>query len=170
MGMKVFSVIFVSRVVPTTVLILFTVVLLIIAVLKSCEAIETLGQVQSGGGSSNAQTTGLLLREANATVPAGRAEDIYSIPIEGDIYRISGNVLNNDTARFSSVRVSATLFDSNGRTIGEGSTHTSPSGIQPGATASFEINIFNTSVEGGIDKINNFTLRVDGNRQALTFK
>ena len=113
---------------------------------------------------------GLVLQGVNATVPAGREEDIYSIPIEGDIYRITGNVMNNDTVRFSSVRVFAMLADVNGEIIGEGSAHTTPSGIQPGAMASFEINVFKTSVEGGINAIRNFTLKVDGNRQALTFR
>jgi hypothetical protein len=131
---------------------------------------ETFAQVQSMDGADSLQSDGLLLRGVNATSPAGREEDIYSIPTEGDIYRISGEVLNNDSVRFSSVRVSAVFLDSNDQTIGEGSAHTSPSGIQPGEMASFEINVFNTSVKGGIGAINNFTLHVDGNRQALAFR
>jgi len=132
--------------------------------------VETLGQVQSMVDPDTLQSNGLLLQRVNATSPAGREEDIYSIPTEGDIYRISGEVLNNDSVRLSSVRVSAVLLDNKGQTIGEGSAHTSPSGIQPGEIASFEINVFNTSVEGGISAISNFTMHVDGNRQALTFR
>lgn len=140
-------------------------VIIVIAVtVKSLVVIEIFGQTQEE------MPAGLLLQEVNATVPAGREEDIYSIPIEGDIYRITGKVLNNDTVRFSSVRVFAMLVGVNGQIVGEGSAHTTPSGIQPGALASFEINIFKTSVEGGIDAIRNFTLKVDGNRQALTFR
>jgi hypothetical protein len=140
------------------------------AIVKTFPVVKTFAQVQSVEESQALQTDGLLLQGVNATAPAGREEDIYSIPIEGDVYRITGEVFNNDTVRFSSVRVSAMLLDGNNRTIGEGSAHTSPSGIQPGATASFEINFFNTSVKGGIDAVNNFTLHVDGNRQALTFR
>jgi hypothetical protein len=140
------------------------------AIVKTFPVVKTFAQVQSVEESQALQTDGLLLQGVNATTPAGREDDIYSIPIEGDVYRITGEVFNNDTVRFSSVRVSAMLLDGNNRTIGEGSAHTSPSGIQPGATASFEINFFNTSVKGGIDAVNNFTLHVDGNRQALTFR
>ena len=139
-------------------------------IVKTFPVVKTFAQVQTMEESQALQTDGLLLQGVNATAPAGREEDIYSIPIEGDVYRITGEVFNNDTVRFSSVRVSAILLDGNNRTIGEGSAHTSPSVIQPGAMASFEINFFNTSVEGGIDTINNFTLQVDGNRQALTFR
>jgi hypothetical protein len=140
------------------------------AIVKTFPVVKTFAQVQTMEESPALQNDGLLLQGVNATAPAGREEDIYSIPIGGDVYRITGEVFNNDTVRFSSVRVSAILLDGNNRTIGEGSAHTSPSGIQPGAMASFEINFFNTSVEGGIDTINNFTLQVDGNRQALTFR
>jgi hypothetical protein len=139
-------------------------------IVKTFPVVKTFAQVQSMEESQALQTDGLLLQGVNANAPAGREEDIYSIPIEGDVYRITGEVFNNDTVRFSSVRVSAMLLDGNNRTIGEGSAHTSPSGIQPGAMASFEINFFNTSVKGGIDAVNNFTLHVDGNRQALTFR
>src|ERR671919_3203616 len=125
---------------------------------------------QSVGRQDSPKSSGLILQDVNATSPAANEEDIYSIPIEGDMYRITGQVLNNDTVRFSGVRVSAVLLDSNGQPIGEGSAHTTPSGIQPSLTAPFEINFFNTSVKGGIDAIDNFTLRVDGNRQALTFR
>jgi hypothetical protein len=140
------------------------------AIVKTFPVVKTFAQVQSMEESQALQTDGLILQGVNANAPAGREEDIYSIPIEGDVYRITGEVFNNDTVRFSSVRVSAMLLDGNNRTIGEGSAHTSPSGIQPGAMASFEINFFNTSVKGGIDAVNNFTLHVDGNRQALTFR
>jgi hypothetical protein len=61
-----------------------------------------------------------------------RHRHIHSYPYQ----TLTREVLNNDTVRFSSVRVSAVLLDSNGQTIGEGrSAHTSPSGIQPGTMA-----------------------------------
>ncbi len=164
------SAIFASRIVALAVIIMITLMLAPMALVKTFPVVKTFSQVQSIEEPEALQTSGLLLQGVNATAPAGREEDIYSIPTEGEIYRITGEVLNNDTVRFSSVRVSAMLLDSNGRTIGEGSAHTSPSGIQPGAMAAFEINVFNTSVEGGIGAISNFTLHVDGNRQALTFR
>lgn len=141
-----------------------------LALVKISPLAQTLAQVQSGGIQDSPNSSGLILQDVNATSPAGNEEDIYSIPIGGDMYRITGHVSNNDTVRFSGVRVSAVLLDSNGQPIGEGSAHTTPSGIQPSLTAPFEINFFNTSVKGGIDAIGNFTLRVDGNRQALTFR
>lgn len=94
-------------------------------------------------------------------MPSGRERDIYTITCE---------VLNNDTVRFSSVRVSATLYDKSSQIIGEGSAHTSPSGIPSGMSALFEINIFDTSILGGIDAIGNFTLEVTGNRQTPLFQ
>jgi hypothetical protein len=112
----------------------------------------------------------LIIQGVNATVPSGRERDIYTITGEGDIYTMTGEVLNNDTVRFSSVRVSATLYDNNSQIIGEGSAHTSPSGIPTGMSAPFEINIFNTSILGGINAIGNFTLEVTGNRQTPLFQ
>ena len=153
-----------------TVIIVIILMLTPIALVKIFPVMKAIAQIQSTDQPKTFQNNSLLLQEVNATAPAGREEDIYTIPSGGDIYRITGEVLNNDTVRFGSVRVSATLIDSNGQTIGEGSAHTSPSGIQPGSEASFEINIFNTSVKGGIGAISNFTLQVNGNRQALTFR
>lgn len=49
----------------------------------------------------------LIKQGVNATVPSGRERDIYTIAGEGDIYTIAGEVLDNDTVRFSSVRVSS---------------------------------------------------------------
>ena len=164
------SAIFSSWIVALGITIMITLMIAPMTMVKTFPVVKTFAQVQSMEESQALQTDGLLLQGVNATAPAGREEDIYSIPIEGDVYRITGEVFNNDTVRFSSVRVSAMLLDGNNRTIGEGSAHTSPSGIQPGAMASFEINFFNTSVKGGIDAVNNFTLHVDGNRQALTFR
>ena len=112
----------------------------------------------------------LIIQGVNATVPSGRERNIYTITGEGDSYRITGEVLNNDTVRFSSVRVSATLYDNSSQIIGEGSAHTSPSGIPTGMSAPFEINIFSTSILGGIDAIGNFTLEVTGNRQTPLFQ
>lgn len=149
---------------------IIVILMLGLALVKISPLAQTLAQVQSVGIQDSPNSSGLILQDVNATSPAGNEEDIYSIPIEGDMYRITGHVSNNDTVRFSGVRVSAVLLDSNGQPIGEGSAHTTPSGIQPSLTAPFEINFFNTSVKGGIDAIGNFTLRVDGNRQALTFR
>lgn len=75
-----------------------------------------------------------------------------------------------DSAVFGYLRVSATLYDNSSQIIGEGSAHTSPSGIPTGMSAPFEINIFNTSILGGIDAIGNFTLEVTGNRQTPLFQ
>jgi hypothetical protein len=149
---------------------IIVILMLGLALVKISPLAQTLAQFQSVGIQDSPNSSGLILQDVNATSPAGRERDIYSIPTEGDMYRITGQVLNNDTVRFSGVRVSAVLLDSNGQPIGEGSAHTTPSGIQPSLTAPFEINFFNTSVKGGIDAIGNFTLRVDGNRQALTFR
>ena len=162
--------IFCIRTQALTAIILIILMLMPIALVKTFPIMKAVAQVQSTDQPETLQNNALLLQGVNATAPAGREEDIYTIPSGGDIYRITGEVFNNDTVRFSSVRVSATLIDSNGQTIGEGSAHTSPSGIQPGSEASFEINIFNTSVKGGISAISNFTLQVNGNRQALTFR
>jgi hypothetical protein len=159
-----------SQIVALTFKIMVTLILLSMALVETFPLVKTFAQSQSEVQLKAVQSNGLVLQGVNATSPAGREEDIYSIPTAGDIYRITGEVFNNDTVRFSSVRVSAVLLDSNSQAIGDGSTHTSPSGIQPGSIASFEINIFNTSVEGGISAINNFTLHVTGNRQALTFR
>ena len=159
-----------SQIVALTFTIMVTLILVSMALVKTFPLLKTFAQSQSEVQPQAVQTNGLVLQGVNATSPAGREEDIYSIPTAGDIYRITGEVFNNDTARFSSVRVSAVLLDSNGQSIGDGSAHTSPSGIQPDSMASFEINIFNTSVEGGISAISNFTLHITGNRQALTFR
>ena len=112
----------------------------------------------------------LIIQGVNATVPSGRDRDIYTITGGGDIYTITGEVLNNDTVRISSVRVSAILYDNRSQIIGEDSAHTSPSGIPTGMSAPFEINIFDTSILGGIDAIGNFTLEVTGNRQTPLFQ
>lgn len=162
--------IFYIRTQALTAIILIILMLMPIALVKTFPIMKAVAQVQSTDQPETLQNNALLLQEVNATAPAGREEDIYTIPSGGAIYRITGEVFNNDTVRFSSVRVSATLIDSNGQTVGEGSAHTSPSGIQPGSEAPFEINIFNTSVKGGISAISNFTLQANGNRQALTFR
>jgi hypothetical protein len=87
-----------------------------------------------------------------------------------NIYTVIGKVLNNDTVPFNGVRVSATLYDNDGQSLVERSAHTSPSGIQPGTNASFNINIFGTSINDGIDAISNSTLQVTGDRQAQLFQ
>jgi hypothetical protein len=117
-----------SRIVALAVTLMITLMVMSMALVKTFPVVETFAQVQLTDGPEASQTNGLLLQGVNATAPAGREEDIYSIPSEGDIYRITGEVLNGDTVRYSSVRVSAVLVDSNGQTIGEGSAHTSPSG------------------------------------------
>jgi hypothetical protein len=78
--------------------------------------------------------------------------------------------LNNDTVPFNGVRVSVTLYDNEGQSLVERSAYTSPSGIQPRMNASFNINIFGTSINDGMDTISNFTLRVTGDRQAQLFQ
>jgi hypothetical protein len=80
------------------------------AIVKTFPVVKTFAQVQTMEESPALQNDGLLLQGVNATAPAGREEDIYSIPIGGDVYRITGEVFNNDTVRFSSVRVSAILL------------------------------------------------------------
>ena len=64
-------------------------------------------------------------------------------------YHIVGEVQNNgsETAKF--VEVSATLYDSNNKVIGTGSTFTKPSDIDQGQKASFEITIGTDQVMGG---------------------
>jgi hypothetical protein len=102
---------------------------------------------------------GLDIRDVNSSTAEGR-----------NIYTITGKVFNNDTLPFNGVRVSATLYDDEGQSLVERSAYTSPSGIQPGTNASFNINIFGTSIIDGIDAIGNFTLRVTGDRQAQLFQ
>ena len=101
----------------------------------------------------------LIVLDVNASASEGR-----------NIYTINGKVLNNDTVPFNGVRVSAILYDDESQSLVERSTYTSPSGIQPGTNASFNINIFGTSINDGIDAISNFTLEVTGDRQARLFQ
>jgi hypothetical protein len=96
-------------------------------------------------------------------VNASALEDI-------DTYTIIGKVLNNGTVPYHDVSVSATLYNNEGESLVERSAHTSPSGIQPGTNASFSINIFGISINGGIDVISNFTLKVTGDRQEPLFR
>lgn len=132
---------------------------------------ETFAQDQPSADQPGDPTeTHLMIQGVNASAPEGRARDIYTITGERDTYRITGEVFNNNSVPVNSVRVSAALLNNNSQIIGEGSAHTSPSGIQPGLEGSFEINIFDTSIMGGIDAISNFTLDVTGNRQAPLFQ
>lgn len=101
----------------------------------------------------------LSIQALNASAPEGRG-----------IYTIIGEVFNNDTVPFNGVRVSATLYDNDGQFLVERSAYTSPSGIQPGMNASFNINVFGTSITGGVNAISNFTLQVAGDRQVLLFQ
>jgi hypothetical protein len=101
----------------------------------------------------------LIIQDINASVLDNR-----------NIYTIIGKVLNNDTVPFNGVRVSAILYDNEGQSLVERSAYTSPSGIQPGTNASFNIDIFGTSINDGIDAISNFTLEVTGDRQAELFQ
>lgn len=87
-----------------------------------------------------------------------------------NIYTIMGKVFNNDTVPFNGVRVSATLYDNNDQILVERSAYSSPSGVQPGMNATFEINVFGTVIEGGINAITNFTMQVAGDRQELLFQ
>jgi hypothetical protein len=102
---------------------------------------------------------GLIIQDVNATTLEGR-----------NIYAIIGKVLNNDTVPFNGVRVSAILYNNEDQSLVERSAYTSPSGIQPGTNASFNINIFGTSINDGIDTISNYTLEVTGDRQAELFQ
>jgi hypothetical protein len=81
-----------------------------------------------------------------------------------------GKVFNNDTVPFNGVRVSATLYDNDDQILVERSAYSSPSGVQPGMNATFEINVFGTVIEGGINAIANFTMQVTGDRQELLFQ
>jgi hypothetical protein len=101
----------------------------------------------------------LIVLDVNASASEGR-----------NIYTINGKVLNNGTVPFNGVDVSAVLYDNEGQSLVERSAYTSPSGIQPGTNASFNINIFGTSINDGIDAISNFTLQVTGDRQAQLFQ
>ena len=92
------------------------------------------------------------------------------VPDNMNVYYITGEVFNNNTFPFNSVRVSATLYDNNDRVVGVGSGFTSPSGIQSGLTAPFKINIFGTEIMGGIEAVNNFTLQVAGDLQVQLFQ
>lgn len=89
---------------------------------------------------------------------------------DGNSYTIMGKVFNNDTVPFNGVRVSATLYDNNDQILVERSAYSSPSGVQPGMNATFEINVFDTAIEGGMNAITNFTMQVSGNRQELLFQ
>lgn len=121
--------------------------------------IYSLAQDQFPTNQTPTGSADLIVLDVNASASEGR-----------NIYTINGKVLNNDTVPFNSVDVSAILYDNEGQSLVERSAFTSPSGIQPGTNASFNINIFGTSINDGIDAISNFTLRVTGDRQALLFQ
>ena len=102
---------------------------------------------------------GLGIRDVNSSTTEGR-----------NIYTITGKVFNNDTLPFNGVRVSATLYDNNNQVLVERSVYTSPSGVQPGMNATFDINIFGTAIDGGVSAISNFTINVTGVRQQDLFQ
>jgi hypothetical protein len=120
---------------------------------------HSLAQDQSLTNRTSGGLIDLIILDVNASVPEDR-----------NIYTVIGKVLNNDTVPFNGVRVSVTLYDNEGQSLVERSAYTSPSGIQPGTNASFNINIFGTSINDGMDTISNFTLRVTGDRQAQLFQ
>jgi hypothetical protein len=120
---------------------------------------HSLAQDQSLTNQTPVRGIDLIILDVNASALEDR-----------NIYTVIGKVLNNDTVPFNGVRVSATLYDNDGQSLVERSAHTSPSGIQPGTNASFNINIFGTSINDGIDAISNSTLQVTGDRQAQLFQ
>jgi hypothetical protein len=56
-------------------------------------------------------------------------------------YHIVGEVQNNGSEQAKFVEVSATLYDSNNKVIGTGSSFTKPENIDPGQKAPFEITV-----------------------------
>jgi ABC-type transport system involved in multi-copper enzyme maturation permease subunit len=129
--------------------------ILIFSILAS--GIVALAQAQSV--TNMPDSMGLRIWDVNSSTTDGR-----------NIYTILGKVFNNDTVPFNGVRVSATLYDNNGQILVERSAYSSPSGVQPGMNATFEINVFGTVIEGGINAITNFTTQVTGDRQELLFQ
>lgn len=128
---------------------------LIFSILAS--GIVALAQAQSVTNMSNSM--GLRIWDVNSSTTDDR-----------NIYTIMGKVFNNDTVPFNGVRVSATLYDNDDQILVERSAYSSPSGVQPGMNATFEINVFGTVIEGGINAIANFTMQVTGDRQELLFQ
>lgn len=128
---------------------------LIFSILAS--GIVALAQAQSVTNMSNSM--GLRIWDVNSSTTDDR-----------NIYTIMGKVFNNDTVPFNGVRVSATLYDNDDQILVERSAYSSPSGVQPGMNATFEINVFGTVIEGGINAIANFTMQVTGDRQGLLFQ
>jgi hypothetical protein len=128
---------------------------LIFSILAS--GIVALAQAQSVTNMSDSM--GLRIWDVNSSTTDDR-----------NIYAIMGKVFNNDTVPFNGVRVSATLYDNDDQILVERSAYSSPSGVQPGMNATFEINVFGTVIEGGINAIANFTMQVTGDRQELLFQ
>lgn len=128
---------------------------LIFSILAS--GIVALAQAQSVTNMSNSM--GLRIWDVNSSTTDDR-----------NIYTIMGKVFNNDTVPFNGVRVSTTLYDNDDQILVERSAYSSPSGVQPGMNATFEINVFGTVIEGGINAIANFTMQVTGDRQELLFQ
>jgi hypothetical protein len=128
---------------------------LIFSILAS--GIVALAQAQSVTNMSDSM--GLRIWDVNSSTTDDR-----------NIYTIMGKVFNNDTVPFNGVRVSATLYDNDDQILVERSAYSSPSGVQPGMNATFEINVFGTVIEGGINAIANFTMQVTGDRQELLFQ
>lgn len=129
--------------------------ILIFSILAS--GIVALAQAQSVTNMSDSM--GLRIWDVNSSTTDDR-----------NIYTIMGKVFNNDTVPFNGVRVSATLYDNDDQILVERSAYSSPSGVQPGMNATFEINVFGTVIEGGINAIANFTMQVTGDRQELLFQ
>ena len=128
---------------------------LIFSILAS--GIVALAQAQSVTNMSDSM--GLRIWDVNSSTTDDR-----------NIYTIMGKVFNNDTVPFNGVRVSTTLYDNDDQILVERSGYSSPSGVQPGMNATFEINVFGTVIEGGINAIANFTMQVTGDRQELLFQ
>jgi hypothetical protein len=138
---------------------MLTMVVIIAVLTSSILASDTVALAQGQSVTSILDSMGLRIRDVNSSTTEGR-----------NTYTITGKVFNNDTVPFNGVRVSATLYDNNDQILVERSAYSSPSGVQPGMNATFEISVFGAAIEGGINAITNFTMQVTGDRQELLFQ
>jgi hypothetical protein len=94
----------------------------------------------SNGAFAQQQKKGLVIVSDN-----GFNDNNPSLPQ----YRIVGEIQNNGSQIAKFVVVSATLYDSSNKVIGTESTFTTPSHIDPGQKAPFEITVGTDKVMGG---------------------
>ena len=71
---------FSSQIVALAIAVIIAIMPLSMVLVNTFPIMETFAQVQSMDGPDPLQSDGLLLHGVNATSPAGREEDIYSIP------------------------------------------------------------------------------------------